>query len=189
MRLSISFIGHRLSCGPVAFIPFQKYKCMMAARRESFCCVCLRCNSRFASSMFCSTSSQRTHPKHDACCFLFIIDKTLSGVHDPKQCASAWCNWSLLCGSRFPLIHFKLDSGRLRWPVAIVDTRQHEIKSALFKFEMVAYCDSRKSMGRHLLLRVAFVYRSVTMRMSGMLEHARSRMVCTMDEQTRSKLL
>ena len=87
------------------------------------------------------------------------------------------------------MIHFKLDSGRLRWPVAIVDTRQHEIKSALFKFEMVAYCDARKSMGKYVQLRVAFVYSSVTMRMSGMLEHARSRMVCTMDEQTRSKLL
>ena len=143
----------------------------------------------YVCAQACSTSSQRTNPKHDACCFLFIIDKTLSGVHNPEQFASAWCNWSLLCGSRFPLIHFKLDSGRLRWPVAIVDSGQHEIKSALFQFEMVAYCDSRKSMGRHLQLRVAFVYRSVTMRMSGMLEHARSRMVCTMDEQTRSNLL
>ena len=90
VRISISFIGHRLSCGHVAFIPFQKYKCMMVAQRESFCCVCLRCNSWFASSMFCSTSSQRTNPKHDACCFLFIIDQTLSGVHDPEQFASAW---------------------------------------------------------------------------------------------------
>ena len=139
MRISISFIGHRLSCGPVAFIPFQKYKCMMAARRESCCCVCLRCNSRFASSMFCSTSSQRTNPKHDACCFLFIFDKTLSGVHNPEQFASAWCNWSLLCGSRFPFIHFELDSGRLRWPVAIVDTRQHVYMSKWQTFAKPLY--------------------------------------------------
>ena len=55
-------------------------------------------------------------------------------------------------------------------------------------FEMVAYCVSAKSNDRYLQLRVTFVYRSVTMRMSGMLEHARSRMVCTMDEQTRCKL-
>ena len=65
--------------------------------------------------------------------------KTLSGVHNPEQFASAWCNWSLLCGSRFPLIHFELDSGRLRWPVAIVDTRQHVYMSKWQTFAKPLY--------------------------------------------------
>ena len=36
-------------------------------------------------------------------------------VHEPEQFAVAWQNWNLICGSRFPLIHFELDSSRLRW--------------------------------------------------------------------------